>query len=157
MTSHSQLAIEVFDLPPVDFAPTVHVSACYVEREGKILLLLNAGHKYEAGKWGVPAGKLEKEELPLAAAVRELFEETGIEANPHRQVKNLGSIYIRKPDLDYVYHLFAIHLDDFPQVFLSDEHDQYVWARWEDLPKMTLMLGGGEALEAYRRKIKLLA
>lgn len=152
MIPTSPLAIEIFEKQPHDFAPKVHVSACYVEKDNKVLLLLNASHKSEGGKWGVPAGKLEKEEIPLECAVRELFEETGIQVDPSRQVKTLGAVYIRKPNFDYVYHMFAIHLDDFPLISLSMEHAHYAWAPWDGLKDLPLMVGAEEALSIYRKK-----
>jgi 8-oxo-dGTP pyrophosphatase MutT (NUDIX family) len=44
-------------------------------------LLINLIKAPYRGYWGMPAGKIEKRESPEEAAVRELFEETGIEAN----------------------------------------------------------------------------
>lgn len=50
---------------------------CFVVKEGQILL---GKRKYTFGEdtWGLPGGHLEKGESILAAASRELFEETGL-------------------------------------------------------------------------------
>jgi 8-oxo-dGTP diphosphatase len=51
-----------------------------VRRDGKVLLVRqSAGHSL-AGQWTVPWGKVDAGESPLAAAVREVREEAGVEA-----------------------------------------------------------------------------
>lgn len=48
-----------------------------VVRDGRLLLVRRAGDPF-AGFWDIPGGFCEPTELPAAAAVREVFEETGI-------------------------------------------------------------------------------
>ena len=66
---------EIFLAPPSDFSPCMEASGVYCECKDKILLVKRQGHKSQANRWGVPAGKLEKNENPLAAAIREFKEE----------------------------------------------------------------------------------
>jgi 8-oxo-dGTP pyrophosphatase MutT (NUDIX family) len=57
-------------------------AACVlIERHG---LVLAVSRKHDRHDWGLPGGKLEPDEDPLAAAVRELAEETGLTVEPHR-------------------------------------------------------------------------
>ena len=90
---------------PKDFPPEIQVAACYVEIDRQVLFLQYSPNKPEPGKWGVPAGKVKKEETPEEAAKRELFEETGISAQTS-QIKPRGPIYILKPHVAYTFHLF---------------------------------------------------
>lgn len=142
--------VEIHKTAPIEFAPKVEVAACYLEIQGKLLILQRAGN-LETGKWGVPAGKLEKNESPLQAAIRELFEETGISSSEVSQIQDLGMLYMRKPEIDYTYHMFAFHLNEMPKVSLSArEHQNFTWASQEDLERIPLMAGAKEALDHYK-------
>ena len=141
--------VEVHETKPEKFNPQVEVAACYLECDGKLLLLLNAPGDSEAGSWGVPAGKLESNEAPLHGATRELFEETSISIDPS-QIQPIGSLYIRKPEVDYVYHLFRIKVATRPEVRLSPEHQNYRWVSAEEMEIMPIMIGGKEAYARYR-------
>lgn len=139
---------EVFEIKPEDFQPKTQVSACYLEVEADLLLLQCAASKKEAGSWGVPAGKVNPNELPDEAAKRELFEETGI-CIQNADLHHLTTLYIRKPDIDYVYHLFQVSLKEKPVIQLSQEHPAYLWASRNDLKTLPLMAGAGQALSVY--------
>jgi 8-oxo-dGTP pyrophosphatase MutT (NUDIX family) len=103
----------------------------------------------------VPAGKLEKNEAPEEGARRELFEETGIYIEHPSHIQFLGSLYIRKTELDYVYHYFKVKLEHQPEIHLSNEHQSYKWASSEDLERLPLIAGAEEALKIYRARIRL--
>ncbi len=53
-------------------------AAVLVEREGKILLVRRVNEP-QRGKWSLPAGFIDAGEDPKEAAVREVFEETGLQ------------------------------------------------------------------------------
>lgn len=147
--------IEIFEKKPEGFIPRVEVAGCYIEMDNKLLFLKYASTGTESGKWGVPAGKIEKNETPLDAARRELFEETGISLGSQSQIHYVSSLYIRKPDIDYTFHLFKVHLDQMPDVQLSDEHQSYRWATSKDIEELHLVDGAKEALEFYKRPLIL--
>lgn len=144
------LGLEVHEIAPSDFTPQVQVAACYLEINNKLLLLQRAQGKLEPGKWGVPAGKLENNETPENAAKRELLEETGIFLENPSRIQRLNSLYIRKPEVDYVYHVFKVQLDRIPEIHLSDEHQSYTWATSKDIETIALMDGAKEALQHYQ-------
>jgi len=60
------------------------IPAAYVvlRRGDEVLLLLRANTGYMDGYWAVPAGHVEKDESVLAAALREVREEVGVEIDP---------------------------------------------------------------------------
>ena len=143
--------VEVYNQRPGDFSAKIEVAAIYVLVNDKILLLQLADSKEESGSWGVPCGKLETKEVPVHAARRELFEETGIHIVSDDAIRYLQPLYIRKPHIEYIYHISEIRLDDFPSVSLSQEHGAYIWVSIEDAKALPLMKGGKQALEAYER------
>lgn len=144
------MSAQVFNVRPADFNPAVEVAAIYVLSKGKVLLLQRSQLKSESGNWGVPAGKIEKGESPLQAAKRELFEETSIEADGFTY---LGKLFMRKPDIEYVYHSFMLKLDAQPEIRLCTEHDAYTWASKNEAESLTLMAGGKYALDAFYNSI----
>lgn len=70
---------------------TIHAVLCYIERpsDGKYLLLLKAKGKFGEGFWNAPGGKIEPSESAEKAAVREVFEETGLVVSDLKVAGNL--------------------------------------------------------------------
>jgi 8-oxo-dGTP diphosphatase len=57
-------------------APSFTVGAiCHIERANGDVLLVRQAYR---SRWGIPGGLLQRGEAPAAAAVREVFEETGL-------------------------------------------------------------------------------
>ena len=69
---------KVFTEKPKGFFAKISVAACYLEFEGKLLVLKRNPRSHQGGTWGVPAGKVEQNEKPIVSVAREVFEETGI-------------------------------------------------------------------------------
>lgn len=57
------------------------VAAALVDSDGRVLLQQRAPGRQMAGLWEFPGGKIEQNELPEAALVRELREELGIDTD----------------------------------------------------------------------------
>ncbi len=55
---------------------------CLLFAGAKLLMLRRTGTKYASGFWSVPAGHVDENESLLAAASREMEEETGLEVRP---------------------------------------------------------------------------
>ena len=67
------------DLPPLPYLPVVTVvAAVLVDADGRILIAQRPEGKAMAGLWEFPGGKVEKNETPEYALIRELHEELGI-------------------------------------------------------------------------------
>ena len=58
------------------------VAAALADADGRVLLQRRAPGRAMAGLWEFPGGKVEPDERPEAALVRELEEELGIEVEP---------------------------------------------------------------------------
>ena len=75
---------------PARERPVVGVLA--VVRKGNQLLLAQRSKGSYKGRWGFPGGHLERGETVVAAAMRELREETGIKAEPRDVLTTLDEI-----------------------------------------------------------------
>lgn len=75
---------------PARERPVVGVLA--VVRRGNQLLLAQRSKGSYKGRWGFPGGHLERGETVIAAALRELREETGIEAEARDVLTTLDEI-----------------------------------------------------------------
>lgn len=82
--------------------------ACVVHCQGKFLLV----EEYDNGKLTLnqPAGHLEQGETLLQGATRELFEETGIQAQPQKLIK-IYQWHAPRTHTDFLRFTFAIELD----------------------------------------------
>jgi len=138
------MTLKIFEVKPGNFDTSVEVSACYVQVDQKFLLLQKPDSNENT--WSVPGGKIERGETPLQAAKRELFEETGIETD---QIRSLTKLYVRKPGVDFVYHMFQVNLGVMPLVAISKEHQSYTWKEQSQLDQLPLIAGFHEALEYY--------
>jgi 8-oxo-dGTP diphosphatase len=78
------------------------VAAFNEQRE--MLLLKRPNDAHCGGKWSLPGGKVEGEEMPLDTAVRELAEETGLAGKYWR---HLGKASHRYPDRELHFLLFV--------------------------------------------------
>ncbi|OGZ01438.1 MAG: hypothetical protein A2946_01035 [Candidatus Liptonbacteria bacterium RIFCSPLOWO2_01_FULL_53_13] len=129
----------IYKNPPKKFSPRFEIVSCYVEHDGKILLLRRHGDKSEGNRWGVPAGKMDKGEDKLDAMIREIREETGQKISPS-QLKYLTKVYVKYPEYHFVYHMFRTKLNERPQVEISaKEHKEYRWASPHDALKWNLV------------------
>lgn len=143
------MTVQVFLHRPKDFNPTVEASGVFCEYEGRILYLKRHGEKIEGLKWGIPGGKVESNEQPLEAALRELAEEAGI-IPVKETLKTVGSLYIRRPEVDFIFHMFFLPLQEMPLLQVApDEHIEASWVNFQEAVKLPLISGGREALEYF--------
>lgn len=128
---------------PNEFNPRFTVVSCYIECNGKILLLLRHDSKTEGNKWGAPAGKIDGNESEQQAILREVKEETGLDIGP-TQLDYLTKVYVRYPEYDFVYHMFRtrIPMEKEPRISLhANEHKDYRWVEPKDALCLDLVPG----------------
>lgn len=140
----------VYTSKPDSFAPDLEVVATYIEAEGKLLIMQLSSTKKDVGLWGFPAGKVKSGEILEEAALRELIEETGLKVE--KPLKAIGSLYIDKPGVKFIYHLFGLELEKIEEITLSVEHQEYRWLSFEEAIKLPLVPGEKEALLYLQRR-----
>ena len=88
---------------------------------------------YPAGHWDFPKGAVEKGETEEQAAIREIFEESGL----HVQVfvpnfrKEIEYHYRRQDGLAHKRVIFFLAKSDISKVKISFEHSGYDWLAYE--------------------------
>ncbi|PIR86959.1 MAG: NUDIX hydrolase [Candidatus Harrisonbacteria bacterium CG10_big_fil_rev_8_21_14_0_10_49_15] len=126
----------IYEEPPKEFNPKFEIVSCFVEHDGKMLLLHRHSHKSQGDRWGMPAGKKDPGETVEQAAVRELREETGIDL-PSSALTYFTKTLHRYEDFDYIYHMFSVRLDEKLPVQLSaSEHKEYQWLTPQEVLSM---------------------
>lgn len=112
---------------PNGFHVDFRVVGCFVESDGDILQLLRAkDREIGPGKWASPAGKIEANESPEAAMLRELKEETEIVIAENQLLRRL-SLFVKYPDCVFRYTLFVCRFPFKPEIKLNHEHVAFVW------------------------------
>lgn len=98
-----------------------------MECDGKFLILQRFSHKSQGGKWGLPAGKVEKGEADKGAVIREVAEETGFHI-PSNQLEFLKEITWDFPEKIVEFVVYRINLDSPIEVTLNaSEHQAFAW------------------------------
>lgn len=112
----------------------------------------------KAGFWQSVTGSVEGDETPLQAAIREVLEETGLDAAQYDlqdwQASNVYEIY---PHWRYRYapgvtenteHLFGLELPKKLPIKLSpNEHVRYEWVDWREAAKRVFSWTNVDALK----------
>lgn len=118
----------LYEKKPDGFNAKVSVAGCFVEQDGRILLLKRNASRPQGGTFGAPSGKLEAGETQTEAAARELFEETGLAVRPE-DLGNWRSFYVAYPEYTFTYSICRLPLPRRPEIRLrAGEHDEFLWA-----------------------------
>lgn len=120
------------------------------------------------GFWQSVTGSLEVGETPAQAAIREVFEETGLDALQYDfQDWHMSNVYEIYPHWRYRYapdvtqnteHVFGLLLPAaLPITLAPDEHIRYEWVDWREAAKRVFSWTNVEALrklgEAHNLKL----
>lgn len=132
-------------------AGPVVVAAAVVIEGDRVLLTQRPGGTHLAGAWEFPGGKLEQDESPQAALVRELREELGVESEVGEVLDVTWWRYPMKSVLLLFYRAritggVIAHLGVADHVWARrDELDGYAFPEADEavLGKIRALLGGG--------------
>jgi dATP pyrophosphohydrolase len=121
----------------------------------KVLLIERAD---KPGFWQSVTGSLEAAELPYQTAIREVKEETGLDALKFDlQDWNASNVYEIYPHWRHRYapsvsenteHLFGLQLPEaMPVTLAPDEHINYEWVDWREAAKRVFSWTNVDALK----------
>jgi 8-oxo-dGTP diphosphatase len=129
--------------PSPQFKPRIEIAAVFIEHQDLILLMHRQDRKSQGNKWGIPGGKVDKNETTRQAAIREIREETGFDIS-NQSIEDLGTVFIEYNETDhFVYHMFRTTLHGDPGAVKIDfnEHKGFTWVTPSDGLKMDLLQG----------------
>jgi len=140
----------IHDKQPNGFIPDMEVVACLVGINNKILLLHRHDNKPEGNKWGLPGGKIDKEDKNKEMAMlRELKEETGLSLK-EKELKFHKTFFVSHLGHNFLYHYFNYSLNEEIDIVLSErEHKAFVWVTPQEALEMSLVLDEDHCLKDY--------
>ena len=113
-----------------------YADAIVKTNDGKILLLRRAiTDTFEPDTWSLPGGKIEKDETPEQAVVREIKEETNLD------ISSPVLIFKKKIKGGFIYYFNCTLNSDLSSIILdNDEHINHCIVSKEDYSQMNLIL-----------------
>ena len=115
------------------------VAAAIINADHEVLLAQRPEGKRLAGKWEFPGGKVEKDESPEAALIRELHEELGIEV----AAKDLEPFWFLSHDYtqDFGFHLLMpVYLcRRWQGIPAAKEHAAVIWKRPRHMQELPMI------------------
>lgn len=131
----------------------MRIAGCFLEYDGRFVILLRQPHKPAGNNWGIPAGKLEDGEDAKTAAKRELQEETGYAASD-TQLEHVGDYDFGQGDGQYRFYIYRVKLDQPFDVVLEDAaHSEFRWVTASEFDAMPNLLPD---IQKMLRLVKLL-
>ena len=118
----------------------------------KVLMLRRAKGTRSPGSWELVHGHIERGERPVAAARRELREETGLTTDKLYSI-TVNPFYLLASDTVQVALVFAA-IVDVERVVLGPEHDRHAWLSVSAAQKRLTWPRDAESLRQARQLLR---
>ncbi len=113
----------------------------------EFLLLKRSEREIYPGIWQMVSGKIKANETAVSAALREIFEETGLTPVKFWAVPNLNSFYSAEKDSIVLIPVFAALVNKGQQVVISGEHSEFNWFESSVAKKLLAWEGQRKSVE----------
>ena len=131
------------------------VVTCFIQQKDKILILQRARKDLQHNLWGIPGGKLDRNESPKQGLIREIKEE--IDASISSKVFSLlGTARSTTiSDGEYGLYLFYALMPENQIIKINhEEHSGFCWVTLEEFESYDLLTAQGEAYHFVENKLK---
>ena len=120
----------------------MRTTGCFMEHDGKFIILHRHPNKPDGDTWGLPAGKVHEGETDEETMLREIKEETGYNATLD-ELQLLGSYHFEFPDLSLEFPTYRLVLKQPISVLYStDEHVNWKFVTAEECYAMQNLIRG---------------
>ena len=122
------------------------VAAALINEDDEVLLAQRPAGKRLAGKWEFPGGKVEENESPEEALIRELHEELGIKVLPHdlEPYWFLSHDYTKEFDFHLLMPVYLCRAwQGSPQ---PNEHESIIWELPREMHRLDMIEADAELI-----------
>ena len=120
----------------------IRTTGCFMEYDGKFVVLHRHPDRPDGDTWGLPAGKVNADETDEQTILREIKEETGYNA-AKEELEFLGDYVFEFPDLYLEFPTYRLKLKQPVDVeHKPDEHVGYKWVTGEECYAMPNLIRG---------------
>lgn len=110
------------------------VTVLAMDAEQRVLVTRQWIYLHESVQWRLPSGRMEKADAePVAAAQRELFEETGVTASSWRPIGVINCADAVTNHRDHVFAATGLHLGVRPQPESGEADLRVQWLPFDDI------------------------
>ncbi len=111
---------------------SIKAAGCFIEYQNEFLILRRNPGKHQGDRWGLPGGKINKDESPSEAIIRETLEETGLRLKANN-LCFLGEYPLDYENLKVQFFTFLARVNQKPEVSIQEE-EVYDY-KWVTIPE----------------------
>ncbi len=127
--------------------------AYYHNNDWLFLLLKRSNEKIYPGIWQGVTGKIDNDEEPYRAALRELKEETNLTPQKMWTIDKVNLFYDAKKNIMNLIPVFGVIVDT-QKVILSNEHVEYKWYNIDEAIKLLTWNQQKKGLQIFYEMLK---
>lgn len=113
----------------------------------EFLLLKRAANEKYPGLWQMVTGAIDKKEKAYQTALREIKEETGLTPVKLWVVPNINLFYLPEKDEVCMVPVFAVQVNPYKAVKVSEEHSEFQWVKKPQAKKMLAWPGQKKSVD----------